>query len=69
MNSELDVNVLMLCCYYHLQIYVKENKKNSEVYSLLANKKQTAYFSTNANAANHPELLMLVKFCFDHSCT
>jgi hypothetical protein len=50
-------------------MYVKENKKNSEVYSLLANKKQIAYFSTNANAANHPELLMLAKFSFDHSCT
>jgi hypothetical protein len=49
--------------------YIKENTKNSEVYSPLANKKQTAYFSTNANAANYPELLMLVKFCFDYSCT
>jgi hypothetical protein len=39
------------------------------MYTLLSNKKQTAYSSIIANVANHPELLMLVKFCFDQSCT
>ena len=58
MNSELNVHILMLLL--SPITYVKQNKKNSEVYSLLANKKNTAYFSTRFLCAQcgvplHPE--------------